>query len=707
MLRNFLQSNFLSRSLSGFLPILFLLVLSACGGGTNNSGSAIPAAGLYLVAGNTGSPGFVDGTGTDARFSKPQGIAADAAGNLYVADTDNQTVRKITPAGAVSVLPLAGGSVLASIGNPGSSSITSPSRVAVDAAGNLFVAEWRGSGRLYKISADGVFSSLDNLSRNVFTAPFSRGDIYTGTTHPSGMAFDSAGNMYVTDTKSHVIRKITAASEVSILAGSEGIAGNADGSGNSALFSTPAGLAIDASGNLYVADQGNNAIRKITAAGAVITLAGNASASGSADGSGTSASFNGPQGVAVDAAGNLYVADTGNHTIRKLTPAGTVSTLAGAAGAAGSADGTGPVARFNTPSDLTTDTAGNLYVADTGNNTVRKLTPAGVASTLAGSAAVFGSTDGSAATALFNTPSGAAADAAGNLYIADTFNNTIRKISATGTVSTLAGTAGAAGSVDGKGSAARFFYPVGLVTDASGNVYVLDNTASPASSIEQAAPGSTIRKIAPDGTVSTIAGNPATNGSTDGNGTNALFDRPRGLAIDAAGNLYVADTYNSTIRKITPEGVVTTPAGAVKSFGHRDGVGSAAYFDYPMTLTVDASGNLFVAESCTSIRMVTPDGSVSTKTIVQSDLDWLGIGCVRSIAADTSGNLYLAASTRNRVYKLTPGGILSTVAGSSDSRGIVLGSLPGRLDRPTGLALIDDKTLAVLSPGAVLKLVLP
>ena len=314
-----------------------------------------------------------------------------------------------------------------------------------------------------------------------------------------------------------------------------GSPGSADGPGSAARFWGPVSVASDSAGNVYVADKYNDSIRKITPAGEVSTLAGRAGSYGNADGQGSDARFNGPTGVATDSVGNVYVADNWNHTIRKITPAGDVSTLAGKAGSFGSADGTGSAARFWFPWGVATDSAGNVYVSDFNNNTIRKVTPAGEVSTLAGLAGSGGSADGTGSEALFYGPLGIATDSAGNVYVADW--HSIRKITPVGEVSTLAGVAWGPGTDDGTGSAAQFSFPVGVATDSAGNVYVADTY------------NNTIRKITPAGEVSTLAGLPGSIGSADGTGSAARFDQPWGVATDAAGNVYVADTYNNTIRK--------------------------------------------------------------------------------------------------------------------------------------------------------------
>jgi streptogramin lyase len=241
------------------------------------------------------------------------------------------------------------------------------------------------------------------------------------------VAVDAAGNVYVADTNNYTIRKISPDGFVTTLAGTAGSPGSADGSGAAVSFNFPAGVAVDAAGNVYVADTDNHTIRKITSAGVVTTLAGTALSQGSADGIGAAARFDYPQGVAVDA-GNVYVADRDNYTIRKITSAGVVTTLAGTAGNQGPTDGTGAAARFDYPHGVAVDAAGNVYVADTDNHAIRKISPAGVVTTLAGAASNRGSADGPGATAGFNSPYGVAVDAAGNVYVADTSNHLIRKI---------------------------------------------------------------------------------------------------------------------------------------------------------------------------------------------------------------------------------------------------------------------------------------
>jgi sugar lactone lactonase YvrE len=359
----------------------------------------------------------------------------------------------------------------------------------------------------------------------------------------------SAGTNYIAD-QNYVLFCNVHAEPVSIPVPStfSGIAGSTnngsvDGVGTNAEFNSPQGLAVDANYNVYVADTVNSTIRKLAFTNGnwqVSTIAGTPMNPGSADGTNGFAHFNNPKGIAVDQTTNVYVADTSNSTIRRLFPLGTnwvVSTVAGAAGTNGSTDGPNALARFNTPHGIAVDHNGNLYVADTVNDTIRKVTPIStnwVVSTIAGSAGIIGTNDGTNSLARFSSPKGIAVDGAGkNVYVADTTNDIIRKLSLVGTnwiVSTIAGLAGNPGSADGTNSDARFDDPAGITIDSAGNLYVADTV------------NNIIRKIipaSPNWVVSTVAGLAGTAGQVNGTGTNALFTMPKGIAVDLSGNLYV------------------------------------------------------------------------------------------------------------------------------------------------------------------------
>jgi sugar lactone lactonase YvrE len=600
-----------------------------------------PAGAVSTLAGSVGRSGTADGTGPAALFSNPQGVAVDSAGNVYVADTGNDLIRKITPAGVVTTL--AGGQWGGSADGTGSAAAFNyPTGIVVDGAGNLYVSDCYNE-TIRKITPDGTVTTFAGTA--TYGGDTDGTGAYARFLQPYGLALDSAGNLYVADSANNRIRKITPEAVVTTLPG-EG-------------FNTPTWVAVDSAGTFYVSDSGNEAIRAITSAGVVTTLAGTLGQSGSADGTGAAAMFNGPAGILVLSHGGLLVADSGNDTIRAITSADVVTTIAGTGPIqSGSADGTGGAAKFNGPTAVAADSEGNLYVADTGNDTIRKVTPAEVVTTLAGLAGHSGSADGKGSAARFNQPSGVAVDDAGNVYVADTGNYTIREITPQGAVSTLAGTPGVNGTVDGTGAGAQFGSPTGVAVDSSGNVYVADLR------------NDTIRKIAPGGLVTTFAGATGQSGSANGSGGTARFTDPNGVAVDSAGNVYVADTGNQLIRKISPSGAVSTLAGGGASFAS-DGTGSAANFTAPDSVAVDNADNVYVADNYEEeIRKITPAGAVTTlggwSFLGEShgvppnygNEEGTGPGAEfadpSGVAVDSSGNVYVADTGNNSIRKGNP-----------------------------------------------------
>lgn len=314
--------------------------------------------------------------------------------------------------------------------------------------------------------------------------------------------------------------------------------------------------------------------------GVTYTIAGSGVAGGS-NGIAQSASFNHPFGIAVDGIGNVYISDTYNNTIRKMTPDGTVTTLAGS-GSAGSADGQGGAASFNQPAGLALDLAGNLYVADQGNNKIRKITPAGLVSTYAGTGAI-GNINGNANLATFYFPQGVAVDASGVVYVADTYNQEIRKISKDGYVNILAGYSTHSGPVDGVGTDASFTYPLSLAIGIDGNLYVADQG------------NNEIRRVATSGAVTTVAGHPAL-GYQDGAGAVAAFNSPAGIAADIRGNLFISEVGNQRIRMMTQSGVVSTVTGSGAT-GFANGPPYNVLFNQPYAIAVDRAGNIYLADT--------------------------------------------------------------------------------------------------------------
>ena len=544
-------------------------------------------------------------------------------------------------------------------------------------------------------------------------------DYFYGNT---GVAVDANGTIYVADTGRHVIRRVSGNGAITTFAGALDQPGTADGTAKVARFNAPAHLAVDAAHNVYVADHGNHTIRKITPDGIVTTIAGAPGAAGASDGQGSLAHFDGPTGITVGPSGELYVADTNNQTIRRISPQNFVTTIAGLPGSEGSADGKGAAARFRYPAGLAFDVAGELYVADAWNFTIRKISSDFTVTTPLGMPGMGGATDGAGNAARFTVPRGLAFDAAGNLYITDSHNHTIRKVAPGFVVSTLAGNPNASGDLDGSGAAARFQYPHQIASYGS-TLYVADYWET-----------STLRAVTTSGTVTTAAG------------PKGFFYDPSGLAMDSAGNLFVADTYNHTVRKITPEGVVSTFAGVALQSGNADGAGSAARFSFPRNVAVDSADNVYVTTNSGYLRKITPAGVVTTLpagfgagAVVVASAGELYVsvasvirkvsasgevttfagtmntsGCadgpvgtarfggVTGLALDSNGLLYVADAWSDTVRKVTPDGVVTTIVGQCYARGGVDGvGTAARVDHPTGLAVDGAGNLFIVEEDRI------
>lgn len=659
------------------LPLSLALASAACGQASGPK--AQPTAKLAwttldVLAGQPGGSGWVDGTLVAAHFNAPLAITSDGKNLLFL--SDGPTIRVVDRA-AGTVTTIAGSHT-----HPG--------------------------------SADGV-------------------GLEATLNSPAGLYF-SEGQIYIADTENHLLRKMDVQTgAVTTLAGAPLQPGAVDGQGTSARFQEPEGLALDAAGHLYIADTDNNTIRTFTlATGAVATVAGQAGMSGLTDGPANQASFAKPKGIAFDKLGNLYIIDTGNHSVRKLDPVagvvstvhtfsalpsgvvadgadmlislsdvpvgnhsiariapdGTITELAGSTTGQGFVDGVGDMARFNLPGALLNDGAGTLYVVDSGNEALRSVALASNTVTTYAGASSLGSSDGAPSLARFSAPQGLAADDQ-FVYVADTGNDTIRRITlATGDVTTLAGVAGQPGQADGAFADARFSQPQGIALDvAAGRLYVADTLNHTVRQLDLAA-GMVTTVTPPFGgpaglafdegrlvvtdyanhvvswidllklaQPSILAGQQGVPGQADGMGTSAGFDGPIGIAGDGRGSLYVADSANETVRKIDiAKAVVTTVAGTPMIQGNHDGVRTAAQFSYPTGVVADQLGNVFVSDSQNNT--------------------------VRRIDVST--------------------GTVTTVVGAVADPGVRLGPLPAQLTQPSALALTPSGALLIVSENSVL-----
>lgn len=424
---------------------------------------------------------------------------------------------------------------------------------------------------------------------------------------PMDVAVDQTGNLYVADNGNHAVRKITPAGITSTIAGAAFETRAIDGPLAAAGFRGPNLVEVDALGNLFVGDL--VAVRRIGLDGQVTTFAGypgeGFSSALSVDGTGTDARFNGINGLALAPGGALYVTDGGVNTIRRITQSAVVTTVAGHGG--GRSDGQGTAASLLGPSGLHVDAGGIVWIADSGNHTIRRMTPDGTVTTFAGTTGTSGLTDGIGTAALLHTPQGITGDLAGNLYISEFGVQGIRKIKPSGQTTILAGKIGPditnrQGSDDGEGRQASFRHPRGVATDAAGNVYIADSH------------NHLIRKMTPAGSVSTVAGYSPEEaaGYRDARGTEARFRTPWDIAVTTAGVAYVADAGNHVIRKIDVDGTVTTFAGKPGEAGYADGTGAEARFDGPHSVAFGPDGNLYVADANNAVRRITPAGTVTT-----------------------------------------------------------------------------------------------
>ncbi len=482
------------------------------------------------------------------------------------------------------------------------------------------------------------------------------------------------------------------------LSGLPGLAGFANGQGTIALFNSPSGIAVDGGGNIYVADSGNATIRKITANGAVTTFAGTPGIIGHQDGIGASAQFGFPDGVAVDGSGNVYVSDSEFNTIRKITPAGVVTTLAGMPGITGHADGAGSAAQFDQPAGIGVDGSGNVYVADSGNQTVRKVTSSGTVSTLAGLAGVSGTADGNGSAARFSGPDGVACDPAGNVYVADT-SNTIRRITPTGGVSAFAGVTGVVGSADGTGTGALFYQPAALALDQVGNLYVADTF------------NSVIRMVTPAGASTTLAGRVSTEGSADGTGSAALFDLPAGIAVGPSGSIFVSDTNNDTIRTGSAAPPGSSPPRLI-NISTRAQVGAGSNLLIPgfairgpgmETLLIRAVGPS-LGEFNVSGVLAVPNLKVfdSTQSVIATNSGWGNAATSPQIAAAEAavGAFPLGDNTSDCALIITvPAGTYTAQVSSGDgTTGVALAEVYEMAS--TGTRFVNISTRALVGTGA-------
>ncbi len=671
---------------------------------------------IETIAG-AGAPGL-GGDGGPARkglLDSPGGLAVDESGAVYFADERNSRVRRIGKHGIIETIAGGGRRRLATgDGVPATTArLKGPMGVAADAKGNIYIVE-RSMHRVRRVSVDGVISTLAGTGERG-----SGGDFELATKSrlkfPVGVAVDAEGQVYVADASNNRVRRVGQDGRIETIAGTGKIGCEGDGGpARKALLSGPCGVVVDCAGNVYIGDTHNHRVRKVDRSGLISTIAGTGAAGYGGDGRRASeAVFNLPMGVAVDALGNVYVSDFRNHRLRKIDPSGTVSTVAGTGEPGYGGDG-GPAveAKLSSPDLIATDASGNVFLADRHNDRVRMVSAEGIITTVAGSGRRgFQGDRGAAKQAFLYEPAGVAVDPDGNVYVADHRNGRVRVIDRDGIIRTFAG--GGEVFVNGDGGRAKeacFGNPRGIAVDPSGTVYVADNHRH------------RIRKFVQGGRISTIAGTgEAAYWGDGGPAVAALLRSPEGLAVDASGNVYVADSGNDRLRRIDRSGVIETIAGTecrrtiweggppstslieaiagdahdrlcmltsdhvwrlegsrgvvrvtgAGEDGHSEESGSLEdpFFDRASRLAADTAGNLFVAEEC-SVYRIDPSGAITAFAGTgERSGGWRRPKTVPHtrdiptwVATDLAGHVYYFDVRHMRIRKIHPSGATATVA---------------------------------------------
>ena len=718
---------------------------------------------ITTVAGNgIGTNAGDGGAAINASLQYPRGVTFDAAGNLYIADQNNNRIRKVDTNGVITTV--AGNGTNGYTGDGGAAtnaSLNGPTSVALDAAGNLYICDM-SNGRIRKVDTNAIITTIATL------------DQYG----PVGVALDAAGNLYAADQNSGEVVKVNSNGTVSLVAGGNGYFGNPGDGGpaTAAVIVSPQGVSFDAAGDLYIADQGSQRIRKVNLNGIISTVAGNGTYGYSGDGgAATNAELCRPYGVTLDASDNLYIADYINNRIRMVDTNGIISTVVGNGGTNYSGDGGAATnASLNNPACVALDAAGNLYIADYANHRIREVhfagyptlaltnvgasnagsytvvvtspygvvtsavaaltvlfppsvtaapasqtvppgtnvtftvavsgtgplsyqwqfngtnLPNGIISTVAGSSRQGAFGDGGAATsASLYHPGDVGFDAVGDLYIADFSNNRIRKVDANGIITTVAGNGNAGYSGDGgAATSAGLYWPDGLSFDASGNLYISEQGDN------------RIRMVGTNGVITTVAGNGTNGYSGDGGAaTNARLKSPAGVALDAVGNLYIADYGNQRIRKVDTNGMISTAAGnGTNGYSGDGGAATNASLHSPLGVALDALGNLYIGDSSNQrIRKVDTNGVITT-VAGNGTNGYSGDGGAAisarlnspsGVLLDAFGNLYIADGGNSRIRKVDASGFITNVAGNGTATfaGDGGAATSASLDDPTGAAL--------------------
>ncbi len=600
--------------------------------------------GPYSIQAFAGVPNSLGdgGAATSAILWAPFGVTTDAAGNLLISDTSNNVLRRVSASGTITTV---------------SNQLKFPWRAAVSSNGDIYVAD-TDDHRILKISGTTVttFAGTGSQGNDGDGGPATVATLNA----PHDVAVSSSGTVYILDSGNNRVRVVTPDGKIAAFAGTGAFGPRGDGlAAVNAWLSFPEAIALDRNGDVFIADTFNQRIRVVTPDGIINTVVGLGTAGFTGDNVAASqTALNYPAGIAVDAGGTLYIADTGNHEVRKVTnplsPSALISAVAGTGAPGFSGDGGSALAAtLFDPMAVAVDNQGNVLIADSGNNRIRVVSPQGTIKTIAGSDR--GSGDGGPATSarLFE-PSGVVVDGSGSVYVADSDNNRIRRVAPDGTISTF---------LSGLSN------PNGLALDRSGALYIADTNHS------------VVWKVV-GGSVTIVAGDPAHAGNSgdEGPATAAQLLHPTAVAFDSFGNTFIADSGNNRVRMIGPNGVIHNFAGEPKQglpgFAGDNGPAISAMLSYPRGLAVDSQGNVYIADFFNDrIRKVQAGSQIITTVAGTGTRGGAGDGgpatqaqlaLPAGIAFDVKGNLLIADTLNNRIRILT-GGVLSTIAGGVET----------------------------------------
>jgi trimeric autotransporter adhesin len=614
---------------------------------------------LTLIAGNSRAGYSGDGgAAVHAQLNSPAGLAFDQNGDLFIADAGNNVVREVTPNGIIQTV--AGNGTIGYSGDQGPATqaqLHTPSGVAVDGSGDLYIADTANNvirevtaGIIVTFAGDGYANYYgDANGTGCSTAsPCAVTPTQAEFHGPEDVAVGPNGGIYIVDTVNAYIREVIGGA-VNFVAGSGTVGYSGDGGSATAPTTTngggvalydPQAIAFDSAGNYYIADTGNNRIREVNTKGIINTVAGNGNPGFAGDGGPAgNAELNQPTGVFVDSQGNIYIADNLNNRVRKVSSSGTITTVAGNGLFSYSGDG-GPstAAQLNAPAGVAAGAPGTLFISDTQNAVARIVNQSGISSVGGGS---------------FVTPRGMATDAAGNAFVADYQANVVWRIGTDGSVTKFAGTGTLGYGGDGGAAAsAQLNAPTAVAVDTAGDVFIDDFG------------NQRIREVTTAGIINTVAGNGSQGYSGDGGpATNASLNQAQGIAVDASGNLYIADTANNVIREVTTNGMIRTIAGT-GTFGYSGDGGPAinAQLTGPPAIAVDAAGNIYFIDGTTWIRKISSNGTIAT-IAGNGSLGYSGdaglatkaqLNSPTALAIDSSGNVDLADTGNSAIRRLQP-----------------------------------------------------